>query len=142
VRIGELPVRFASAHLMSKVKHYVIGHDTQTLETLACLNGSPGPVIWGGDLNTGLYSILGFEPSIPLILDAGYRDALANVPPGETPTHPGEFPIPSMRLDWIFFRDVAWEGGRVLRDPPLSTLSDHLGIYADFLLRRGLPDHP
>jgi len=134
VQIGEQLVQLASAHLTSGVLLYFQAHQTQTQETLDFLADYSGPTIWGGDLNTGVYWVLRYEPSIKLIKDSGYADALAEQTHDQSWTYPPDPPIPAMRLDWIFYRDLDGEGGRVLYEEPLNGLSDHLGIYSDFAL--------
>lgn len=134
VLVGGLPIRLVSVHYMSSVLYYFKGHQAQTGETLDFIDGSGGPVIWGGDLNTGIYYVVGFEPSITLVFNDGYDDGLAGQPHMDTWTSCKAPPIPKMRLDWIFSRGLEPAGGRVLYEEHLGDLSDHLGIYADFFL--------
>ena len=133
VVVGSAVLRLGSVHYTSGVLQYFEAHQTQAQETLDWLTTPDAPVIWGGDLNTGINWVLGFEPSISLILAGGYDDALADLPREENWTMPGDPPIPRMRLDWIFHRGLPTLGGRVLYEAPLNDLSDHLGIYADFV---------
>ncbi len=132
VNIGDDIYRFVSVHYTSGVAYYFSAHNTQALETLEFIGNFEEPVIWGGDLNTGIYYMLGFEPAIKLIRDKGYKDALDHIPWAGSWTHDNTPPIPKMRLDWIFHKKINTNGGKVLREAPLDTLSDHLGIYADF----------
>jgi len=134
VLIDGLPIRIASVHYMSSVLYYFKGHQAQTGETLDFIGATGGPVIWGGDLNTGIYYVTGFEPSIELVFEEEYDDGLAGLPHMDTWTSCKEPPIPRMRLDWIFSRGLGPAGGRVLYEEHLGDLSDHLGIYADFRL--------
>ncbi|MHA1569060.1 MAG: endonuclease/exonuclease/phosphatase family protein [Alphaproteobacteria bacterium] len=134
ILVGEQRVQLASVHYTSGVQWYFQAHQTQTQETLDLLAPFAEPTIWGGDLNTGIYWVLRFEPSINLILNSGYDDALAHLPHSENWTMPEDPPIPRMRLDWIFHRGLTVDGGRVLYEEPLNGLSDHMGIFADLIL--------
>ncbi|HPQ69119.1 MAG TPA: endonuclease/exonuclease/phosphatase family protein [bacterium] len=134
VRIGDKTIRVASAHHSSGVKYYFRAHHTQAGETTDLLAAAAGTVIWGGDLNTGVWWVLQCEPAIDQILNQGYADALSDLPRDQNWTMPADPPAPAMRLDWIFHRNVDTLGGRVLYEEPYNDLSDHLGIYADFTL--------
>lgn len=134
IDLGNRILQVASVHYTSGVAHYFTAHQTQTQETLDFLDTIDETTIFGGDLNTGLEWLLRFEPSIDLILDNGYEDALAALPHSESITHPGDIYILNARLDWIFFMDATGQSGDVFREPPLNSLSDHYGLYADFEL--------
>ncbi len=134
IMVGDTPVQLCSTHFLSGVWRYFTAHQEQTQTTLDFLEPFVGASVWGGDLNTGVYYLLRTEPSINLVFDYGYADALADAPHQETWTHPADDPIPPMRLDWIFFRGLPGVQGRVLYDEHLSDLSDHLGVVADIFL--------
>lgn len=134
IDIGGDIYRFSSVHYASKVNRYFTARITQAEETIQMLEDTDRPIIWGGDLNTGLYWILSFEPAISTILEAGYNDALDHLLLDESWTVFDSMPVPPLRLDWLFHMGINASGGMVLHDPPFDTLSDHLGIYADFPL--------
>ena len=130
--LGDRFLQVASVHYTSGVLFYFQAHNTQAQETIDFLAGYAGPTVWGGDLNTGLYYLLRFEPSISLIFNAGYVDALDHIPHAESYTHPNDVVLARARLDWLFSDTLTAVDGAVLSQPPLNDLSDHYGIYAVF----------
>jgi endonuclease/exonuclease/phosphatase family metal-dependent hydrolase len=86
------------------------------------------PVVFAGDFNTGLGPDQ--SPIVRCLIDEGFVDALGAI--GASRRTSVNHPQP---LDWIFIRNMASKGGRVVRVPQAS---DHFPLEAAVSVRSAL----
>jgi len=86
------------------------------------------PVVFGGDFNTG--NVPDESPIVRCLIDEGFIDALGayDTPRRTSVNHPHP-------LDWIFVRNIAPQGGRVIEVPRAS---DHFPLEAAVSVGLGL----
>lgn len=133
VQVGDRFVRVYAVHFESAIDDAT--RTAQAAELAADGLTVPIPVLIGGDMNAGLYSVDVARGAAPAqvrdrtaraLLDAGYRDTHDGLPFDARVTHPGTI---AFVLDLIFTRGLRTEAPRVGIGPPFEGLSDHRPIW-------------
>ncbi len=134
VQVGDRFVRVYAVHFESALDDAT--RTAQAAELAADGLTVAVPVLIGGDMNAGLYSVdvaRGASPAqvrdrtARALLDAGYRDAHDGLPFAARVTHPGTV---AFVLDLIFTRGLRVEAPGVGIGPPFEGLSDHRPVWA------------
>ncbi len=135
VRIGERMLRVYSVHFESGHRGHGSGgpdayREAQARELIEDASELDRGVVMGGDMNVGRY--LGLrgedgsrEPTTKALVEAGYVDAHAALPPDERVTTDS-----GLAIDLIFGRGVRFTGSGVGPRGVWGSLSDHLPTWA------------
>lgn len=133
VRWGQRSVRLYSVHFDSgwSADDLRAGQARDLVDDAA---GWDGPVVIGGDMNTFRYTAdvrLGtrWDPTPPVLTEAGYRDAHAHLPPSRRGTTGRHFAVRGV-IDLIWARGLEAEEAGVVSPRWADRLSDHLPVWA------------
>ena len=79
----------------------------QILEQERPRRGKAAPVVLAGDFNADRWGAGSNEVFFAALENAGYRNALALLPPGRRATYPGSGRFANLALDYVFLRGFA-----------------------------------
>jgi endonuclease/exonuclease/phosphatase family metal-dependent hydrolase len=101
---------------------------------IAATNGwNIGKILIAGDFNTSAQDPrFEKEKTIPMLFDAGFRDAFDGIPESDRPTLPASDLYPAATFDHIFVRGLDLPPMR--RTGAFTDISDHAPLYASWLL--------
>jgi len=129
VKVGDRLVHVYSIHFESNIGQEY--RSAQAAELAEDGLGLAGPVVIGGDANSGLYYVdlsAGTDSceTVRQFLDRGYADTHASLTLAERITAPDSGFI----LDLIFVRNATWRDPGVGAEETCGRLSDHLPVWA------------
>ncbi len=129
VRIGERTLRVYSVHFESGGGSGGL-RESQAQELIDDAADLPGDVVIGGDMNVSRYLGDGgderpLEPATGALLQAGYQDAHAALPPRDRATSDS-----GVAIDLIFGRGLSFTASGIGPRRIWGGLSDHLPVWA------------